>query len=162
MAYINKIVVNGQEVNANQLEGILDKDGHNRFIEGLTGELEITGITNVYNHWSLSGTHLMIVLAFANETENNISIPQWSVGAQTVLPSWVYDKIYPIGASNVVSMQAIQGINITALSTESTGTVYMQKAGSNTVNVVFPTAITAKAGYYYRIQIDLVIDNASD
>lgn len=44
-------------------EDIVDKNGNPRFIEGTITPETISGITFTYCKWSLSGTHLMIVLA---------------------------------------------------------------------------------------------------
>ena len=52
---------------------LVDKDGHERFIEGDIPDPEITGLTPIYYKWSLSGTHLMIVMAGTIENGTNLS-----------------------------------------------------------------------------------------
>ena len=83
-----------------QFENIVDKDGHKRFIEG---DVELTetlpsGVTKTYGKWSLSGSHLMIVVAgnFADGT----SIPYGNFCVIN-LPDWIKDKIVPTYESYV-------------------------------------------------------------
>ena len=55
-----------QEAEVNGLkafENIVDKDGHKRFIEGTPTNPTIEGVEITYAKWSLSGTHLMLVMA---------------------------------------------------------------------------------------------------
>ena len=164
MAYINKIVVNGQEVNANQLEGILDKDGNARFIEGsMTQPLESLGLTPVYNKWSLSGTHLMLVCAFENNTENDITIADWTGITSTIeLPQFIYNKIYVI-SGNAIGTSSLKGVNKASVATPiDRGNVYFEKTG-NAINCYLRTGsgATIESGDYIRVQFDLLIDNAS-
>ena len=47
-----------------KMEDIVDADGHKRFIEGNVTPANIIGENDIqYAKWSLSGSHLMIVLA---------------------------------------------------------------------------------------------------
>lgn len=80
-------------------ENIVDAQGNKRFIEGEINLREsVTQITKLYGKWSLSGTHLLVVLAFsvANET---------AVNSQTIaninVPEWVLNKIVPLFSNNV-------------------------------------------------------------
>ena len=52
------------------IENIYDEDEHKRFIEGDLTLQTIEGVSFSYGKWSLSGTHLMVVIAgsIANET----------------------------------------------------------------------------------------------
>ena len=159
MAYINKIVVNGQEVNANQLEGILDKDGNARFIEGDITPKTISGYTFNYSKWALSGTHLMLVMA--GVIASGTAISGGVVLASVTLPQWIKNKIYP---------NAIEGIIAKSyLNTWKTGSAIgsnyasaLQKVDDN-YNIVFWTesSVTLDADTAFRLQIDLIIDNAS-
>ena len=81
--------INGIKV----FEDIKDKDGHVRFDEGEITFEEHEGITKTFAKWSLSGTHLMIVLA--GQVANGTTIENNSVFAKINLPSWIIDKIYP-------------------------------------------------------------------
>ena len=156
MAYINKIVVNGQEVNANQLEGILDKDGHARFIEGEITTPTITGVEFTYKKWSLSGTHLMLVLA-GNLTAANIS--QGTKIGEVTLPTWINNKIYTlISASQIVTIN-----KMTARLTGGTPIVeYACELGKNDTNIEIYNSVEINPSLYnggFRLQFDLLIDN---
>ena len=68
---------------------LVDADGHNRFIEGDIEIEEITGITKTYGKWSLSGTHLLIVLCLGAVVGTTIS----GTLANITLPSYIASKI---------------------------------------------------------------------
>ena len=172
MAYINKIVVNGAEVNANQLEGILDKNGNARFIEGavtVNSDITTAGLTVDYNKWSLSGSHLMIVVQLANKTESTIVIPAWTeIGVLANLPSWIKDKIYPLGADDPtdlgnVLIKDVKGYGTGLAESNNTLKAYMEKTSDNIKLMSWSTAGYSnnyESGKYYRIQMDLIVDNA--
>ena len=54
---------------------LTDSKGNPRFIEGEGTPMEMEGFTASYCKWSLSGTHLMIVLSgsFANATVSDVN-----------------------------------------------------------------------------------------
>ena len=66
-------------VNSVDMANIVDADGHNRFIEGNIATEEIEGVTWAYARWSLSGTHLMCVLAGTIEDETALRILIWDI-----------------------------------------------------------------------------------
>lgn len=159
MAYINKIVVNGAEVNANQLEGILDKNGNARFVEG-NGVVD-PSVNSTYCKWSLSGTHLMLVSAFY--VENGESISQYKTLGSYSMPSWILAKIVTMtGASTGnISAKIIQGMGASAfpVSDEELST-YLQKQSESLI-LSNDIAYTNNSGetVYFRVQFDLIIDN---
>ena len=161
MAYINKIVVNGAEVNANQLEGILDKDGHSRFIEGDMDINPITGVTFKYKKWSLSGSHLMLVLS--GIIASGTTIPNAEVIGAVGLPTWIMNKIFPVGEGNISNIISYNDFNLVGVSSYNReneqfyiqkdsveGKLFINKSGS----------LTTTEDLYFRLQFDLVIDNA--
>lgn len=77
-------------------ENIIDKDGHSRFIEGdIDFYAEIEGVSKKYGKWSLSGTHLLIVLCV--EIDANTNLPFTGYFAKlTNLPTWLFEKIIPL------------------------------------------------------------------
>ena len=80
--------INGIKV----FEDIKDKDGHARFIEGDITIATLTGFTQTYGKWSLSGSHLLIVVAVevASGTYTSERL------CEITLPTWIFDKIYPL------------------------------------------------------------------
>ena len=160
MAYINKIVVNGQEVNANQLEGILDGQGNNRFVEGNLTTVEQTGVSYNYYKWSLSGTHLMLVIAGTITAGSTVS--SGSRLATVELPSYIANKIqgwvesgthyiptFKLSATAVGWQAATQyNINLTR---------YINELRISTLENIVAT----DNDLYFRCQIDLLIDSSA-
>ena len=134
-------------------ENIVDKDGHKRFIEGDLELTEETGLTISYSKWSLSGSHLLIVLAgtFANGTAHTSSTP-----AKAKLPQWILDKIYPVFSQNIE--YKLVSYYDTVLSLQ-TGSCYLQKALDNTYLGIYLGSITFTSEKSFRVQFDLLIDN---
>ena len=134
-------------------ENIVDKDGHKRFIEGDIDFNETEGFTKTYGKWSLSGSHLLIVIAgiVANETPaGNRKI------ANVNLPSWIKDKINNLFGIVVDTKQLIYYANDY---TTQTSNVYLEKQ-SNVVQIALANpAITAQR--QFRVEFDLLIDNES-
>ena len=78
---------------------LVDNAGNVRFLEGDIKDGEVSGVTITYGKWSLSGTHLLIVLA--GTIANATALSSAEVGSLT-LPSWIMDKIYPLVGTRVV------------------------------------------------------------
>ena len=133
------------------MENIKDKNGNLRFIEDDITVPTISGLTLNYAKWSISGTHLMIVLAGEIEDATTIS------GSNLVtinLPQWVKDKIFTTSGVIVYS----QSVTLVAddLSTQS-WLLYLQKPNDETINI-YNTALTTTKKRYFRVQFDLLID----
>lgn len=132
------------------MENIVDSDGNKRFIEG---DLEISdeeGITYTYSKWSLSGSHLMIVLAGNIVNATNLSGKEIST---IDLPQFVKDKIYPIYSTTV---------DRKTFSTFDTGgnaqnmLIILRKTSD--IITIYRSSFTASADRYFRCQFDLLID----
>ena len=137
----------------NAVEALVDDSGNPRFIEGNGVLPEITGVTFTYNKWSLSGTHLMFVLAgsIANGTEIVLS----NILADYIIPNFIFNKIYPIFGS-IIDLKSIPlyadnygSQNMTLQIRKEADRIRIQPTGT--------TNITANRSF--RIQIDLLIDN---
>ena len=139
--------------NMNKMEKIKDKSNHLRFIEG-TGTTEtITGVTFGYCKWSLSGTHLMIVLTM--EAADTTAINYGNV-ATFDIPAWVGNKIFPVTGKIIER----KGITLYASDlTTQTWTLNIQKESSTTLSIYARAALTLTAARSGRIQFDLLIDN---
>ena len=165
----NKITINGQyvvnsdnttsgELTGLVLEGIFDKDGNPRFIEGDVYLNDgVTGITKTYGRWSLSGSHLMIVLAGTIEANTTIGAQLLS---RVTLPSWIMDKIFPSGDTEkqVAVKYAEQWEDN---NTPITPIMYcgIQKNVDTAVDIATWGSKTFTNETYIRIQFDLLIDN---
>ena len=136
--------------NLKVFENIVDKDGHKRFLEGDIAIETITGVTKTYGKWSLSGTHLMIVICL--ELTDNISSVTL---ANLDIPKWIKDKIVAVAGSNVTSS------SFTAWSADTSTNVTFYgilKKSSNDLYIVSSCNINAITRYT-RIQYDLLIDD---
>lgn len=137
---------------AKLFENIVDKDGHKRFIEGEgVKPASQTGITLTYNKWSLSGTHLMCVIAGSVTAGTYTSV----IVNYDSMPTWIKDKI--IGVSdNYIEFKSYpfyvgylgQAVSIQISKSVNGGLVF-----------AFTSSTTFSETKYFRIQYDLLIDN---
>ena len=138
------------------MENIVDADGHNRFVEGDITIEEITGITQTYGKWSLSGTHLMFVVCI--ELANDAVIPSSKL-CRINLPDWVSNKIVPIYGNTLNPYIAFTGGVITG----GTGTGNQQISCSLTKEsdhiAINLYTVTSTGDRGFRVQFDLLIDN---
>lgn len=137
------------------LADIVDSDGNKRFVEGDITIHEISGITQSYGKWSLSGTHLMIVVAIS--LADTTAITSGTILCQIDVPQWVKDKIVPIVGTYVDRIQqtyydsvlAKQDMNV-SLRLDSTYGLYITLG-----------SLTLTADRTGRIVFDLLIDTDS-
>lgn len=143
-----------------RLETIKDKNGNPRFVEGNISPEEITGFTYAYGKWSLSGTHLMVVIA--GEIAEDTVTPVWpNVLANITLPKWIVDKIYPV-TNNYLDCK-----NLVYSSMGSSGTAYLINMAievdktNNKLVVKFDDSskTMSSTDFGFRFAFDLLIDN---
>lgn len=137
-------------------ENIVDKNGHPRFIEGNITIETFDGITKTFGKWSLSGTHLMIVVACDVDQNKTISGTLCFID----LPQWIKDKIiviYPLYYTAVISNAEIRN--------RSNGSLlynldcYLRKE-ENSIYISFASgSYTSTQDALFRIELDLLIDN---
>lgn len=137
------------------LSDIVDANGNKRFIER-NGNTPYTaeGFAITYAKASLSGSHLLIVLA------GNVS-QAFTVGSSInlikfTLPAYVYNKIVPLWAS--VFVEAKQIIYRSDQWTSQTQNVVLARDGNNTLIIRTVNDFTATYDEHFRIQFDLLID----
>lgn len=136
---------------AKLFENIVDAQGHKRFIEGDLTLSTIEGVTFTYGKWSLSGSHLMFVVAGVIANGAELSSGTWCYG---YLPEWILDKIYPF-SSNVIEIRdgKLYGSDYSS----QTAYVYFQKITGGLQ--IYCGAITATKERSFRFEFDLLIDN---
>lgn len=136
------------------LEDIVDSAGNKRFIEGEGTTLVREGFDPTYCKWSLSGTHLMCVLAgsclagtpfYAN-----------NVLATFELPNYVSDKIYTIWSDNL-ELRTVKFMSQNGTAQELN--FFIKKDGNKLKiqNVGTQKDVTYDSNF--RIQVDLLIDS---
>ena len=132
-------------------EHIVDKDGHKRFIEGDITINTITGVTQSYGKWSLSGSHFMIVIAGAVA---NATVLTAGTLVDIELPSWILSKIVGVVADIVDSKEFT--LWATNYSKQSIGINLIKQTAKLRVSY---GSLTLTADRTFRIQFDLLIDN---
>ena len=169
---INQIKQNASDIDDikskyNLIENIKDADGNLRFVEGdvpIYSTFQALGFSHVYGRWSLSGTHLMIVFVFKNNSGNDIAVNEWSKFFEITLPEYISNKIFPM-ESNVVTTTSLKGVNAADAPTPiDRGNAYLEKH-TNQYECFLRNGTsdtTIKDGDTIRIQMDLIIDNASE
>lgn len=142
----------GENSKVKILNNITDADGHNRFMQDDITLEEISGVTGVYCKWSLSGTHLQIVIA--GEIAEGTTLSSTKL-CDIVLPSWILAKIYPITGDVVVDQQ-FKAWGAEDYTTQDLGTD-LTKGSPLYLSVVASLSTTDK-DRVFRINYDLLID----
>ena len=131
------------------MENIVDSQGNNRFVEGDVTTEEIAGVTFTYGRWSLSGTHLMIVLA--GTIASNTSITEGYKAELKDLPTWILNKIYP------TSYKLITAEEIILWGAAQTSYQIGLDKDDEKIKIYF-NDVTTTENKYFRVQFDLLID----
>lgn len=151
-SYIIENFLNGEtSTNTIPLSKIVDNKGNRRFIEGEGTPLNKEGVTISYCKWSLSGTHLMVVVA--GSIDNGTTIPQFTHFGDFDLPDFIFNKIQTVWGSNI-EMKSIQAFN-SDWSSQTIGT-YLTK--TTRLSILTNGAFTATKDRNFRIQFDVLID----
>lgn len=133
-------------------ENFNDANGNARFVEGNINTETISGVTFTYHKWSLSGSHLMLVLA--GEIANGTSLSVQTLGGVD-LPDYINQKISAVFASTVISINDARGYYDDWNSFSLQTTLMKTPTGVYFYLIQTPTAI---ATAHFRIQFDLLID----
>lgn len=148
-----------QESNLNGIkifDDIKDKNGNPRFVEGEINLVDSvpSGVTKIYGKWSLSGSHLLIVLCL--KLANGTTITNGTSLADFTLPSYIIDKIAVLWGGVAVDMKNFSAYN------DSWGTqqfsVFLGKSSSK-LGITKTSDLTLSAERNVRISFDLLIDN---
>ena len=142
----------GVKENGLNITELVDSKGNPRFIEGDGEALEQEGLNISYCKWSLSGTHLMLVVA--GNVENTTEIVANSVFGNYVLPDFIKEKIYPVW-TNMIEAKII---NLYA-EDWSSQTLQFKLAKTTTGLRIETAALTLSKTRSFRVQFDLLIDS---
>ena len=141
-----------------KIEDLVDADGHKRFISGEMTLPTITGVTFSFAGWSLSGTHLQIVVAGKMTTDATFTFQQ--LGTCKDLPQWVIDKIYPFGDSeNIVDNKRVPIMYDQVLDSTLSLWCGLTKVSNQIIVATWQSAtpVITQDGYF-RVAFDLIID----
>lgn len=138
------------------MSDIVDANGNPRFVEG---EFNLnsgtySGFTFTYNRWSLSGTHLMIVIAGTCVTGANLL----GKYASFEFPAYIIDKIIPqASSSTIIEYKDVYFKELQNFGTpdQMTSMHLSKENGKIYINSGLLNANTAR---YFRVQFDLLID----
>lgn len=138
------------------MDSIVDSQGHKRFIEGNGVPTTIEGFTFSYCKWSLSGTHLMIVLAGSVANETAFTYKELAIFNN--IPRWVIDKIIVVFSNKIirlsVGMYASSG-------TQQTLGLFLAKPDGNRLSIeTTGDSVILNADRSFRAEFDLLIDSA--
>ena len=149
-------------VNVNRLEQIVDSNGNPRFLEGngqYTIDEDVIGV--LYCKWSLSGSHLMVVIT--GRFASSKAIPQYKPLATYELPDFIINKIYSVTGAHYGNISRIDiklfTQTVEAISTEA-GYGYINEDSPNILRILCRDGFTTSANEYnfFRAQLDLIID----
>ena len=130
---------------------LVDKDGHQRFIEGdINLKDSVSQITKLYGKWSLSGTHLLIVLAFS--VTNGTAVSSQTI-AYVNIPEWVLNKLVPLFGNNV-DLKTFSAFGSDSTIQNVNGYIDIDNGLR-----IYLASFTASADRSCRIAFDLLIDN---
>jgi len=138
-------------------EGIKDSDGRTRFVEG-EGTV-VTTDTNVditYTKWSLSGSHLMFVVAGTIAAGGTVSSGDFVDFAG--IPEWVLDKIYNVWGGYYLEAKSFNAMDEDWHET-ALGTWIGKISYSNLIRIGIVSSETTLKTSGFRMQFDLLIDN---
>lgn len=145
------------------LDDIVDSQGNKRFIEAngvpnTTASVIIANeISFSYYKWSLSGTHLMFVIA--GLVPKSKKLPGQVDLVSFELPAYVMNKIMPLNQDNYIYEKSDK-LYAYSLGSANISTV-LRKYDDKIVitNLVDSTNPSSSWGAYFRIQFDLLIDS---
>lgn len=139
----------------NKMEEIVDSEGNKRFVEGEGTLSTVSGVTFTYNKWSLSGTHLMIVISGVIDDATTIPVDTTLINIE--VPNYIFNKIIPVIEGSNKLNQSSFNIFGTDGSTQSV-TCTLRKASSD-LYITTTSSLTTNRTRGFRIQFDLLIDN---
>lgn len=135
-------------------ENFNDKNGNARFVEGNITVDTQEGLNISYAKWSLSGSHLMIVIAGDVISGYNATL---SLKTQINLPNYIRNKIHTLGLGDNISYSTLFKYDNTSASVGSDTAILID--ASTYLGIYHSYAIEGgTSGCAFRIAFDLLID----
>lgn len=138
-------------------ENITDRNGNKRFVEGDITMETIDGVTQTYGKWSLSGSHLMIVVA--GSIASGTIVTTSTSFAKVTLPAWVHAKLLPIIQDGVSVCYFNDGFYAIDNSQQSCVFRLSKRANQDYVGIDSISNVTMNTTRAFRIHFDLLIDD---
>lgn len=149
------IDTNGAQDNVDETQlttlmyNIVDSHGNPRFVEG---DISVAGFTTTYAKWSLSGTHLMIMIC--GTLASGSTLPADTI-ASINIPSYIGRKINTVAAS-IIEIKETKAY--TASFNELILTLQLRKNSDTNLYIRNSIAKSTEDNRNFRIQFDLLID----
>ena len=137
-------------------ENITDKGGNPRFVEGDITIKNITGVTKTYGKWSLSGTHLMIMLCI--DITSLTSVSTGTTLADIELPTFINSKILPSTNNNAINRKSFYVFTTSGDSVTNMQCILKRKNAS-TISLQLMNTTSISISSHLMIQFDYLIDN---
>ena len=155
LASIGAAGITAESILNPKMENIIDEDGHKRFQEWQGVADTIEGFTADYFKASISGTHLMIVIA-GNLADTTTLTNGANIG-HIDIPKWVYDKIFPVWGNYYVERKSVR-LLADDWSEQTGDMVLIKTATPNRISISNITPVTLTKDRKFRLQFDLLID----
>lgn len=136
------------------ISNLVDSKGNPRFVGGDLTTPTIAGVEFTYAKWSLSGTHLMIVLA--GNIANGTKLSNNTIIATSSLEAWILSKIYPVFANDAIE---VKSLSLYGNDWSSQSLPIGFKKFNDHIELVIASGLTLSANRGFRIQFDLLIDS---
>lgn len=149
-------ITNVGSIVPNIMEEIVDEQGNKRFVESDIAMYSITGVTFLYNKWSLSGTHIMFVIAGKIDSGTSLTKTSWF---QIALPDYIKDKIVPIFEQDQTIEFKVVEMRKTDGSSPQNITLSLFKTIGGSIGLYNNSEAALTDDKYFRVQFDLLIDN---
>lgn len=144
------------------MSNIVDSNGNKRFVErdiNLSPVFSNLGVTKLYGKWSLSGTHLMIVIAI--NIPANITTPVNGVICDLKFPDYIKDKLKGLWGDILdVKDFTVRNANAFYLNNVDLRSVFVRILDNGIIQISASAAtITTEVQSTCRIQFDFLIDS---
>ena len=131
---------------------LVDANGNDRFVGGDIVLDEKTGITQTYGKWSLSGSHLLIVIAF---NVADTTVLTFSKACDFTIPEWIHNKIAVISQTDYVERNNVY--LFADDQTSQSSNMWLRKGSSNKLSIYY-ASLTLTKDRTCRCSFDLLID----
>lgn len=137
------------------ISNLVDSKGNPRFVEGEGTYTNKTGVTISYCKWSLSGTHLMCVLAGSIASGTTFQANEWACTFD--VPQFIYDKVVVTFGSNLIEIKNTP-LYASNWATQIMAFQLRKDTANVNLNIRFGE-LTLTEDRTFRLQCDLLIDS---
>ena len=137
------------------IANLVDQNGNPRFAKGDITIETISGVSQTFGRWALSGFHLIMVVAIS--VANGTTIANGTKLCDVVLPDYIKEKIVAVWGTRNVDQQNFF-LRASDNSTQALNNVLMLKTNNGVSINIYSGSLTLTADRSVRIEFDLEID----